>query len=132
MGQVPDSQFVVPALPDRLIKPADGHANPNGTPAKRTPTILTPRTSFPDVHIPLLVAKIQMMETGNIAGIVETVYQELRQHKVKKNAIEAKLKEIGEKSKEKKVWVVKSEYSVSFITIFYFVYNPDAITLQQQ
>ena len=73
-----------------------------------------------------------MMETGNIAGIVETVYQELRQHKVKKNAIEAKLKEIGEKSKEKKVWVVKSEYSVSFITIFYFVYNPDAITLQQQ
>ena len=48
------------------------------------------------------------MQTGNITGIVETVYLELRAHKVKKNAIEAKLREIGEKSKEKKVWVLKS------------------------
>lgn len=38
---------------------------------------------------------------------MEMVYQELKAHKVKKNAIEAKVREIGEKHKEKKVWVLK-------------------------
>jgi hypothetical protein len=37
---------------------------------------------------------------------VESVYQELRAHKVKKNAIEAKVREVAEKSKEKKIWVI--------------------------
>ena len=58
------------------------------------------------------------METGNITAIVEVVYQELRNHKVKKNAIEAKVREIGEKNK--KIWVVKAEVKVSIYILVYF------------
>jgi hypothetical protein len=39
---------------------------------------------------------------------VESIYQDLRKFGVKKNAIEAKLKEVAEKSKEKKVWTAKA------------------------
>ncbi len=43
------------------------------------------------------------------------MYKELSEFKVKKNAIEAKVKEIGEKSREgKKLWVIKPEVKVSF------------------
>ena len=45
--------------------------------------------------------------------IVETVHRELQAHKVKKNAIEAKVREVGEKCKEKKVWIVKADVRVS-------------------
>lgn len=44
--------------------------------------------------------------------LVETIYQELKAHKVKKIAIEAKIREVGEKCKEKKVWVVKPALEV--------------------
>lgn len=47
------------------------------------------------------------MQANSLPFIVEMVYQELKAHKVKKNAIEAKIKEIGEKDKEKKFWVLK-------------------------
>jgi chromatin assembly factor 1 subunit A len=43
---------------------------------------------------------------------VEAIYQDLREHKVTKVAIEAKIKEIGEKCKEKKIWVVKPDLMV--------------------
>ncbi|THH33913.1 hypothetical protein EUX98_g344 [Antrodiella citrinella] len=111
-GQPPDTQFAIPALPGRLVKHTpDASTSQNASPsAKRSPVVVAPKTPFPDAHLPILVAKIQSMQTGNIAGIVETVYQDLRIHKVKKNAIEAKLKEIGEKSKETKLWVVKPEF----------------------
>lgn len=124
-GQPLETQFAVPALPDRLTKP-----NPEGSPSvKRTPAVTIPKTPFPDAHLPVLVAKIQAMQTGNIAGIVETVYQDLRAHKVKKNAIEAKLKEVGEKSKEKKIWVVKSEYLVSPLTTLHQAISIDPAAL---
>ncbi|KAH8107191.1 hypothetical protein BXZ70DRAFT_282272 [Cristinia sonorae] len=110
-----DAQFVVPALPERLTKPAveAGTSQKSSPSTKRAAAPITPKTPFPDAHLPVLVAKIQSMQTGNIAGIVEMVYHELRVHKVKKNAIESKLREIAEKAKEKKVWVVKSEYLTS-------------------
>lgn len=38
----------------------------------------------------------------------------MKVHKVKKNAIEAKVREVGEKCKEKKVWIVKPAVPVSF------------------
>lgn len=44
--------------------------------------------------------------------LVETIYQELKTQKVKKVAIEAKIREVGEKCKEKKVWVVKPAFKV--------------------
>lgn len=104
-----EESFVVPALPDRVAALQSGSsASPNATPKRQMPT---PKTPFPPEHLPLLVSKITSMETGNITAIVEVVYQELRSHKVKKNAIEAKVREIGEKNK--KVWVVKADVKVS-------------------
>ena len=44
---------------------------------------------------------------------METVHRELQAHRVKKNAIEAKVREVGEKSKERKVWVVRADIKVS-------------------
>lgn len=45
--------------------------------------------------------------------LVESVYEALKPHKVTKAAIEAKIREIGEKDKVKKKWVVKP----AFLTI---------------
>ncbi|TCD62295.1 hypothetical protein EIP91_007091 [Steccherinum ochraceum] len=116
-GLPPETQFAVPALPERLVatKAAEGASSPGTTPPKRVATTSAPKTAFPDAHLPLLVSKIQSMQTGSITGIVENVFQELRAHKVKKNAIEAKVKEIGEKSKERKVWIVKAEFLPSHV-----------------
>ncbi len=49
---------------------------------------------------------------------MEAVFQELRTFKVKKNAIEAKIKEVAEKLKDKdrKVWVVKPDFKVNNLT----------------
>jgi chromatin assembly factor 1 subunit A len=71
-----------------------------------------PKTGFPETHMPLLLTKITSLCTGNFAFLVESIYQELRVHDVKKNAIEAKIREIGEKSKEKKIWIVKENVMV--------------------
>jgi len=73
---------------------------------KQTATAPTPKTTFPDAHIPFLLDKITSLATPKLSFIVESVHQELRVHNVKKNAIEAKVREVAEKSKEKKIWVV--------------------------
>ena len=56
---------------------------------------------------------MEELATGSLLGIIEAVHRELQVHKVKKNAIEAKIREIGEKCKERKIWVVKPELRVS-------------------
>ncbi len=66
-----------------------------------------PKTVFPEVHLPLLLSKINALQTTNLTFLVEAIYQDLRAHKVKKNAIEAKVREVGEKSKDTKFWMVK-------------------------
>jgi chromatin assembly factor 1 subunit A len=71
---------------------------------------------FPEAHLPVLVSKIAALETSSITFLVESIYQDLRAHKVKKNAIEAKVKEVGEKCKEKKVWIVKGGVTVCTFT----------------
>ncbi|KAF8631437.1 hypothetical protein AX17_005114 [Amanita inopinata Kibby_2008] len=68
---------------------------------------VAPRNAFPDTHLPFLLSKITTLQAASITYLVEAIYQELRIHKVKKNAIEAKVREVGEKCKEKKVWVIK-------------------------
>ncbi|KAF7791279.1 hypothetical protein EIP86_002293 [Pleurotus ostreatoroseus] len=103
--------FAVPALPSHVTasysQPASLTASTASVPKRTAPP---PRTVFPDQHIPLLLSKIASLETGNLTYLVETVHKELTEFKVKKNSIEAKIKEIGEKSREgKKVWVVKPE-----------------------
>jgi chromatin assembly factor 1 subunit A len=124
--------FVVPALPDRLTAPALNTVTsphdlstpssvilhvpaPIATSANHSlrRTVLTPKTTFPDVYLPQLLSKITSLQTGNLTFLVESVYQELRGFGVKKNAVEAKLKEVGEKSKEKRVWIVKNNATVS-------------------
>ena len=72
-----------------------------------------PKNAFPDVHLPFLMSRIDGLATTSLQCIIETVHRELQAHKVKKNAIEAKVREIAEKCKEKKVWVVKAEVRVS-------------------
>ena len=81
---------------------------------KRTNSAPAPKTTFPDAHLPVLVSKITALATSNITFLVESIYQDLRTHKVKKNAIEAKVKEVGEKCKEKKVWILKPGVAVGF------------------
>ncbi|KIJ17461.1 hypothetical protein PAXINDRAFT_175905 [Paxillus involutus ATCC 200175] len=102
-----DPAFPMPSLPAKALS----NAGPADTlvPAtmKRTGTAFTPKTAFPDAHIGTLLTKITDLATPSLTFLVESIYQDLRVHKVKKNAIEAKVREVGEKSKDKKIWVVK-------------------------
>jgi chromatin assembly factor 1 subunit A len=78
-----------------------------------------PKTNFPDAHLSVLLSKITSLATGNMTFLVESVFQELREHNVRKNAIEAKLKEVGEKCKHKRIWVVKDDVAVSLCLSFF-------------
>jgi len=105
----PEPKFAVPHLPNRMSGNSVAESSAATAQAlanKRTAATSTPKTTFPDAHIPLLLEKITNLATANLTFIVESIHQELRVHKVKKNAIEAKVREVAEKSKEKKIWVV--------------------------
>ncbi|KZP20865.1 hypothetical protein FIBSPDRAFT_1044651 [Athelia psychrophila] len=110
--------FAVPSLPDRILTvgniPSVLPLAANGQIAqtKRANAAVAPKTSFPEVHLPALINKINTLATGSIILLVEAIFQELREHKVKKNSIEAKVKEIAEKGKDKKIWVLKSVNTV--------------------
>ena len=84
---------------------------PPSTTPKRPPP--PPRTAFPEAYLPLLYGKIDTLATSSLAFIVETLHQELKEHKIKKNSIEAKIREVAEKCKEKKVWVIKPDIKSS-------------------
>ncbi|KAG2157432.1 hypothetical protein DEU56DRAFT_764608 [Suillus clintonianus] len=105
-----ESKFVVPSLPNRISgsnSVAESSAAAAQAPANKRVTLAsTPKTTFPDAHVPLLLSKITALATANLTFIVESIHQELRADKVKKNAIEAKVREVAEKSREKKIWVV--------------------------
>ena len=111
--------FAVPALPTRLSGNGGG-VSTDGTNADPTLNVngnnkrplLLPKTAFPDAHMPFLIAKIKELDTGNLSFIVESVYKDLKNGtpSVKKNSIEAKVREVGEK--DKKVWTIKPEVRV--------------------
>ena len=114
------SSFAVPQLPSRLNNlTLESGATPSQNPvapAHKKPA-QPPKTTFPDIHMPFLVAKIGELDTGNMTFIVESLYQELRNKTkdtgapvVKKNAIEAKVREVTEK--DKKIWIVKPDVKV--------------------
>ena len=106
--------FVVPSLPPHIAVSSSAASSSTpavSTPPKRPPP--APKTAFPDVHLPALFNQINRLATSSLSYIVETLHQELKEHKVKKNSIEAKIREVGEKCKERKVWVVKPEVRVS-------------------
>lgn len=113
-----DVTFVVPALPSRLTNSGGQIVAPKGDPSAPLPKktqVIVPKTAFPEAHLPVLISKIQTLETGTISAIVEAVFHELKAHKVKKNSIEAKVKEIAEKAKDSdkgKIWVLKPGVSI--------------------
>ncbi|KAG5651779.1 hypothetical protein H0H81_007418 [Sphagnurus paluster] len=107
-----DGVFVVPDLPERLNTNTPNDATVSTSVTTPTPAVgkkvaVAPKTPFPDAHLPLVLEKITSLQAGNIGFLVEAIYRDLREHKVKKNIIEAKVREVGEKCKEKKFWVVK-------------------------
>ncbi|KAI1787917.1 hypothetical protein LXA43DRAFT_1027472 [Ganoderma leucocontextum] len=129
-GQTADG-FVIPALPPHLAKSnpfaSSSSSSASTSPARALPSspvaaagekpkrsALPPKNPFPEAHMPHLLARIDALATSSLLGIVETVHRELQEHKVKKNAIEAKVREVGEKCKEKKVWVVKADVRAQY------------------
>ncbi|KAI6127817.1 chromatin assembly factor 1 subunit A-domain-containing protein [Pisolithus croceorrhizus] len=84
-----------------------------GTPShgKRAGVAQARKAPFPDTHLDTLLAKITTLATPSLNFLVESIYQDLRIHKVKKSAIEAKVREVSEKSKNK-VWVVREAMRV--------------------
>ncbi|KAI0807211.1 hypothetical protein C8Q74DRAFT_46269 [Fomes fomentarius] len=110
--------FVIPALPAHLSKSSTSvsaltsssgsNANLGTSPGNAKRPAPAPKNPFPDAHLQYLLKRIDELATSSLLGIVETVHRELQAHKVKKNAIEAKVREVGEKCKDKKVWVVKA------------------------
>ncbi|KAJ7470589.1 chromatin assembly factor 1 subunit A-domain-containing protein [Mycena latifolia] len=106
--------FAVPTLPDRLTTATPACqpdvSLPAATLAKRS--VITPKTVFPEIHLSHLLAKITSAQTASLPILIDTIYQDLRDHKVKKNSIEAKVREVAEKCKVKKVWIVKENLRV--------------------
>ena len=74
---------------------------------------LQPRTPFPPALMPYLADKVASLNSGNLTWLVESLYQDLKTHGVKKIAIEAKVREDCEKCPQRKVWVVKANVLVS-------------------
>ncbi len=116
--------FVIPALPAHLSKSSStsvsalpsssgSNANLGNSPGNAKRPAPAPKNPFPDAHLRYLLKRIDELATSSLLGIVDTVHRELQAHKVKKNAIEAKVREVGEKCKDKKVWVVKASVRVS-------------------
>ncbi|KAL0579981.1 hypothetical protein V5O48_002065 [Marasmius crinis-equi] len=102
--------FAVPSLPHRAADASNPSAPPN-TPAVKKSAPVAPKTAFPEAHLPVLLDKVNTLQSGNLTVLVEVVFQELRAHKVKKNAIEAKIKEVGMKCRDRKYWVVRENAS---------------------
>jgi chromatin assembly factor 1 subunit A len=97
--------FLVPVFPEHVHSASNEPQANTPSVVKRPP--LGPKHPFPEAHIPILVARINELATGSIVLIVETLYQELKDHKVKKNSIEAKVRELA--VKKGKVWVAKQD-----------------------
>ncbi|KAL1668410.1 hypothetical protein GGF50DRAFT_111239 [Schizophyllum commune] len=104
--------FLVPPLPDH-VKAAATTASGSAAPAPSGSNLakastLTPKNPFPDAHLPYLLSTIQTMQAKSVTALVEKVHADLQEHKVRKNAIEAKIREVAEKSAQGRVWVLKA------------------------
>ena len=56
------------------------------------------------------------MGTSSLIALVEALHLDLKTHRVKKNAIEAKLREICVKD-QRHIWSVKAEMEVCFLVV---------------
>ncbi|KAJ7098084.1 chromatin assembly factor 1 subunit A-domain-containing protein [Mycena belliarum] len=107
-------KLTVPTLSDRVIiaTPAcqsDVTSSPHPTSTSVKRAVIAPRTVFPEIHLAQLLAKITSAQTSSLPILIDAIYQDLRDHKVKKNSIEAKVREVAEKCKIRKVWIVKED-----------------------
>lgn len=78
-------------LPD---KPFVGRGVASALLGKRSGVAQAPKMPFPEAYLGALLAKITELATPNFTYLVESIYQELRVYKVKKNSIEAKVREV--------------------------------------
>ena len=106
--------FAIPALPDRL-KSDDTPTSTIGTAqAKKhgsgTSSQPVPKTTIPDSLLPEFITKVHG-STRTRSVLIDEVYHALkdRDAKIKKNAVDAKFKEIVVKEKGTKKWVVSEE-----------------------
>jgi chromatin assembly factor 1 subunit A len=91
----------------------DASTSTNGTvPAKKrgsgTSSQSVPKTTIPDSLLPEFIAMVHG-STSTRPVLVDEVYQALKDRGAKKNAVEAKFKEIAVKEKGTKKWVVSEE-----------------------
>jgi chromatin assembly factor 1 subunit A len=113
-------QFVMPALPPHVLNPnipssepaASNSASGQQSPAKRSRT--APKNPFPDAHLPFLKEKVSSMGTSSLIALIEALHLDLKDHRVKKNAIEAKLREICIKD-QRHIWSVKADFEVCYV-----------------
>ena len=111
----PQRAFVVPHLPDRLLaatSPAAVESSVDDTrEAKRRAAhaVPSPKTTFPDAHVPLLLQKIAASNTNSFVVLLDSIFQDMKPLGIKKNALEVKLREVAEKDRAKKGWVVKAD-----------------------
>jgi len=117
-GEQPKTEdgFLVPPLPSRIGPSTTGEVKKAGQ----------GKATFPDIHLDFLLSKITEMQATSIISLTEAIYLDLKEHKVKKNAIEAKVKEVAEKCKEKKCWVVKPSYRVCYFHRFLDYHGSDS------
>ncbi|KAJ7090042.1 hypothetical protein C8R43DRAFT_939046 [Mycena crocata] len=108
--------FAVPMLPDRLVATttvSQPDSSPTSHPAPGSKrSVLAPKTAFPEIHLAHLLDKIAASQIASLPILIDTIYQDLRNHNVKKNSIEAKVREVAEKCKVKRVWIVKENFRV--------------------
>ena len=111
-------QFVMPALPPHILNsstPSSEAASPNSAngqqqpQAKRSRTI--PKNPFPEAHLPFLKEKVASMGTTSLIALVEALHLDLKVHSVKKNAIEAKIREVCMKD-QRHIWSLKADMEV--------------------
>ncbi|KIY51040.1 hypothetical protein FISHEDRAFT_38332, partial [Fistulina hepatica ATCC 64428] len=120
-----NNTFLVPALPShitasagipsRQLAPPDFNAL--GAPIPKKPA-LVPKKPFPDACLQYLLSRIISLRSSALTLLVETIYQELHTKfeqeiregrlSVTKVATEAKIREVAEKCKERKTWVLKA------------------------
>ena len=101
--------FIMPALPERLLSNATSSTDDAVIKKKALGSAPPPKTSFPDEHVPLLLQKIGASTTNSFVVLLDSLFQDLKSLGIKKNALEVKLREVSEKDKSKKAWVVKEQ-----------------------
>ncbi|KAI0041546.1 hypothetical protein FA95DRAFT_1565278 [Auriscalpium vulgare] len=92
-------QFAVPALPPHVLNATSTQPLVPKKPKQ------VPKHPFPDVHLPYLLKKVTQLAASSLPLLVEAIYQDLKTHHVKKNAVEAKIRETCVKDQNR--WVVK-------------------------